>query len=159
MGTEAYTIRLYPPVDAHDFDRLMRDTNEVFHPALRSFYRTYNGLHLFNSLGFVGIDTYMNDPGEQPWSIYRANTHERPKDAPDDAVFFGFYTADGSVLFMVSNSDQVFRCKRRKAKVLTTWETFDEMVETETDRLDQEFERKKRKMTILSCLSAPKRTS
>ena len=149
VGTEAFTIRLYPPVDDHDFERLMRDTNETFHPALRAFYRTYNGLHLFNSLGFMGIDTFMNDPGEQPWSIYTANTHHRPKGAPEDAVFFGAYTDDGSSLFMVRESDQVFRCKRRKAKVLTTWASLDDMFEAETERLDREFEKKKRKMSIL----------
>ena len=64
------------------------------------------------------------------------NLYERPKNAKSEYFFIGGYDwGNGSHLYIDKSNNKVYRCETDNAKPLNEWNTLNEMILSEIDRL------------------------
>ena len=141
VGAMAYLHSVYEPLRG----RLILDLEEqIKHPlpmGLKHFFQRANGVRLFgNSLSIFGLrqsyDRTLSDAVYQPISIVTCNVRERIRNAPNSAVFFGYYDWDGSKLYMLNDDPRVFVCPRYAiTPLLYEWPNFETFFLTEVKRL------------------------
>jgi hypothetical protein len=141
----AYLHSIYPGLDESQIDELEALCQRPIPPPYRALLRITNGANLFSDkLRINGLRTsYARDADASrlPYAMEAANTWERPKGSPQDAVFFGGYSFDGSRLSMLPEDDRVFYTPRRTYEpILRTWPSLDEMLESEVERLAALFD-------------------
>jgi hypothetical protein len=150
VGTDAYLHVLFAPLDDAQIDGVESNIGRKLPASLRDIFRQTNGLHLFSgALSFDGHRQSFVRTGDaawQPFSIITPNVHERPRDAPEDMVFFGFYDHDGSQLGMSTRSAAVLRFAPGTAKPLNEWASFEEMLQIEVKRLAALFDEQGRQI-------------
>ncbi|MDD6487601.1 MAG: SMI1/KNR4 family protein [Spirochaetales bacterium] len=109
-------------------------------PVYKNFLQDFgNGLDIFTgTLSFFGYRKhYKRDETAilQPFALDIPNVYERPKNAKDTYFFMGFYDWDGSELYIDTETNHVHFCKRDDATSLYEWNSFEEMLTSEIDRL------------------------
>ena len=60
---------------------------------------------------------------------------KKPKNAKDTYFFIGGYRYDGSKLYIDSEDGKVHFCKRRDASSLLAWDSFEDMLLSESKRI------------------------
>ncbi|MEK6702320.1 MAG: SMI1/KNR4 family protein [Planctomycetota bacterium] len=141
----AYFHLVYLPLGTPEIEQLEKLAQRPIPRAYSEFLSISNGANLFNDkLRLNGLRmSYNRDPDASclPYALETANTHERPTGSPDDVVFFGGYSFDGSRLWMRPGDPKVYRCPRREfLPTLNTWPSFEAMLEAEVNRLALRFD-------------------
>ena len=148
IGPEAYLHTVFPSIGEDKVDKIEEDIQRALPNSLKEFFSYANGIHLFS--GSFSIDGYREsyirsgDGAYEPFSITTPNVdvEERLDDAPEDAVFFGFYDWDGSQNWMTPSDPRVFRCSSESAEPLNIWSNFETMLVSEVKRLSTLFDKK-----------------
>jgi len=140
IATKAYNFRIFSPVSEQEIVKLEQDMHREIPIAYRSFLmKNANGLNLFNTtLCFDGLrKSYCRslDATPEPFSLSELNRFERPKNAKESYFFIGGYDSDLSKLYINSDDGTVHFCKRWDATSLLQWNSFEEMILSETRRL------------------------
>lgn len=146
VAPEAYLHSFFPGLDPDEIRGLENEIERELPEALEAFYARCNGLDLFaGSLSIFGLrDPFLEgDAGEvgQPFSMVTPNVDERPADADDSFVFFGFYEWDGSLLYAAPSSPEVIRCSPESSEPLNTWPSLRAALTEEVKRLGKLFDR------------------
>jgi len=114
------------------------------------FLTLSNGCYFFSgSLSISGLrKSYRRTviASRQPFDITTPNIEQRPRDAEDSFLFFGFYKWDGSRLYIDAKTGRVFRCSAESAKPLNNWNSFSEALLSEVKRLSKLFDGQGRKI-------------
>lgn len=103
------------------------------------FLKRANGLRVFSGhLYICGLRTNYARSGAaawQPYSILTPNLHERPRNAKTSHFFIGGHEPYGYRLYMDTASGHVYRCTERSVKPKHEWPSFEDMLESEMQRL------------------------
>ena len=141
VGTMAYLHRVYNPLKENDILEIEQQIGRTLPRALRFFFKRANGADFFvNQLSLFGLrnnyDRALTDAIYCPLAIGTPNVRERIKDAPHNAIFFGFYAQDGSNIFALNDDPRVFVCPRYAiTPLLFEWPNFETFLLTEVKRL------------------------
>lgn len=140
-----YYHKIFARLNENEIDLLEIEIQRPLPSFLKRFYILANGLNIFSgALSVQGLRYSYKRTGEdiwQPISLQTPNVMERPKDADDDFVFFGFYDWDGSQLYATTRNSAVYMCARYQSKrVLMEWPSFEEMLVSEVRRLNTLFD-------------------
>lgn len=136
----AWLVRIMAPLTKEDFS-FMEEKYSIKVPSVyKDFLMNFsNGLSLFS--GTFALEGYRKHYKRdetallQPFALDISNVFERPKNAKDTYFFMGFYDWDGSELYIDTETNHVHFCKRDDATSLYEWNSFEEMLTSEIDRL------------------------
>ncbi|MCM1111578.1 MAG: SMI1/KNR4 family protein [Clostridium sp.] len=139
IAPHAFLNQLFPPIDMEKIHILENDIGNKMPDSYVEFLTKFsNGLHiLVGVLSLFGYRTnYVRRLGycNQPFDIRPINTIEKPHNASIDMFFMGFYDWDGSSLYMTPDG-KVQLCRRYDATCLHTWESLEDMLISEIERL------------------------
>lgn len=144
VAPEAWFQCIYHPLRIEEIKYVEEDVGSPVPVVFSTFLQKCNGLSLFSySLSIYGLRKSFSRTGDavwQPFSIKTPNIDERPRYSQPSFFYLGGYRLDGSLLYIDTISHKVFRCKRRTAKPLNQWPTFEVMLESETERLSSLFD-------------------
>ena len=146
VAPEAWLHELFAPLVDDELAKLELSLGRPLPDDYAEWLRLCNGGHFFSmALSFDGLRrTNSRDPeAREPFALETPNLYERPDDAPEDALFFGFYRADGSHLYL-GGDGKVYRCARDSAKPLNDWDDFAAAVISELERLRDLFDQEGR---------------
>ncbi|CAG0971800.1 hypothetical protein ANRL3_01547 [Anaerolineae bacterium] len=139
FAPEGYLFEVFDGLGPRKLKQLETHAGRKLPKPLAEFYSEHNGMHLFAAvLSIYGLrESYVRrgDAARQPFDIDVANRHERPEGTPEEMVYFGFYSWDGSQLAMTCDSPRVIRVKEPSMRVLNEWPTFDAILSSEIKRL------------------------
>lgn len=148
IAPEAWLHQIYAPLQSQYIDRLELDLGFAIPPNFSEFLTRANGLRLFSGhIYFYGLRMNFSRGGDdvwQPYSILTPNLDERPRNSKDKFFFVGGYEPKGSLIYMDVTTLRLFRCSARSAKPLYEWPSFEEMLESEVQRLSARFDREGR---------------
>lgn len=146
FAPQAYLINVYSPINNVELqtlqDELKRNIPEQYNSFLTEIS---NGLCLFlyfNLYGHISSLDRSPDAPPQAFPLDIPNIYERPKNSKDSYFYIGGYRYDGSKLYIDELTGKVHYCKRRDATSLFSWDSFDEMLLSETKRLFKLFDDK-----------------
>jgi|SRR5581483_3002393 len=146
VGSEAYLHTVYPPLNDKKIKEIVKKIQRPLPEQLVDFYQKSNGLRMFaNTFSISGLrETYdrEGDKARQPSDLSDSNLRERPKNAQQEAVFFGFYEWDGSQTWMAPDDEKVYLCARYDAKPLKNWKGLDTFLYSEFKRLSKFFDKR-----------------
>lgn len=152
VAPEAWLHEVFGPLVEQDVLKLENEMRRPIPSEIRQFLKEINGLMLFScSLSIYGFRTSFSRSGDevwQPFSLVTPNTIERPKDALESFFFFGGYGWDGSRLYIDTATSKVIRAARRTSKPLSEWNSFEEMLVTETIRIALLFDNSGRQLDV-----------
>ncbi len=136
----AWLHNIYPVLSKEEIYLIEYKTGVEVPDAYAHFLTHHsNGLMFFvATLSLHGLRKRMGRSIEdawQPFSIDTRNTFERVDDASPFHFFIGSYNWDGSLLYIDNKTGKVHRCSRKTVKPLNTWDSFEEMIVTETERI------------------------
>ena len=136
----AYLHSIYKGLNNEEIDRLEQDLETEIPKDYKDFLKFSNGLHIFNTTFCLdGLRVSYNRKNaienRLPFCILTPNMYERPKNANSECFFIGGYDLDGSHLYMNKNNNKIYRCKENNAKPLNEWNSLNEMILSEIDRL------------------------
>lgn len=98
-----------------------------------------NGLKILHSTlcldGYRKINGRGIEASYQPFSILTINGSERPQNAKDNYFFIGGYDWDGSNLYIDTETERIHFCSRWDATSLYSWDSLEDMLLSEIDRL------------------------
>lgn len=98
-----------------------------------------NGLKILHSTlcldGYRKINGRGIEASYQPFSILTINGPERPPNAKDNYFFIGGYDWDGSNLYIDTETERIHFCSRWDATSLYSWDSLEDMLLSEIDRL------------------------
>jgi hypothetical protein len=145
VAPEAWFQSIYHPLRTEEIKYIEEDVGSQVPVVFSIFLKKCNGLSLFSdSLNIYGLRKSFARTGDavwQPFSIKTPNIDERPRHSRSSFFFVGGYGLDGSLLYIDTNSQEVYRCKQRSAKPLNQWPSFEVMLERETERLSRLFDK------------------
>ncbi|WP_191018269.1 SMI1/KNR4 family protein [Treponema zioleckii] len=136
----AWLVKIMAPLKEEEL-RCMEEKYSITVPEVyKDFLLNFaNGLHLFyGTFSLEGYRKhYRRDESAilQPFALDISNVYERPKNAKPTYFFMGFYDWDGSELYLDTETNHVHLCKRADATSLFEWNSFEEMLNSEIDRL------------------------
>ena len=136
----AWLVTIFAPLDKEEFT-LMYNTYSIKVPFVYKEFLTNfsNGLDIFS--GTFSLEGYRKHYRRdesailQPFALDISNVYERPKNAKDSYFFIGSYDWDGSTLYIDTDTNHVHLCKREDATSLYEWNSFEEMLSSEIDRI------------------------
>ena len=136
----AWLVTIFAPLDKEEFT-LMYNTYSINVPFVYKEFLTNfsNGLDIFS--GTFSLEGYRKHYRRdesailQPFALDISNVYERPKNAKDSYFFIGSYDWDGSTLYIDTDTNHVHLCKREDATSLYEWNSFEEMLSSEIDRI------------------------
>lgn len=70
-----------------------------------------------------------------PFNLEDIQKYERPKNSSPAMFFFGTYEYDGSKLYLNTTDNKVYYCARYDATPLKSWDSLDEMIVSEIERI------------------------
>lgn len=144
VGSEAYLHVVFPGLGSEQRISLEKVCGRPIPPWLLELYSEHNGMILFSgSLALYGLRASYGRSGDgawQPFNLAEPNVDERMVDAPPEAVFFGTYDWDGSLLYTTANSQAVYRCSRDSPKPLNEWANVRLMLTAEVHRIGRLFD-------------------
>ena len=97
VAPEAWLHLLMPPLDQDGLEVLQDQINRDFPSDLKRLMLLHNGMGMFSDLiSIYGLRTSyqrsnMAAMQEMPFDMVRPNTLERPRNVPDDLIFFGSF--------------------------------------------------------------------
>ena len=155
IAPQAWLHAIFAPLNHKQIILLETDMQTSIPLVLKEFYLLNNGLDLFSSsISFYGLRTSYERKGDavwQPFDIILPNTYGRSDDSNMDELCFGGYGFDGSDLYINTITLKVYRRMPESSVILNTWNSFEEMVLSETERLFKLFDEKgKNKYSIES---------
>lgn len=144
IAPEAWLHIVYPPLTLSDVLHLESTVGKTIPPVFCNFLQNCNGLYLFSGrLSIDGLRKSFSRSGDdawQPFSIFTPNIEERPKHSKPSFFFIGGYGSDGSLLYIDDSDLRVYRCTSKSAKPLSSWPSFEVMLESEALRLRELFD-------------------
>lgn len=152
VAPEAYLHILFAPLNERDVRQLELRLPCAIPHAVATFLMRTNGLYLFSgSLSIDGLrfSNVRSGAVRQPFSILTPNIDERPRSSKASYLFIGGYGCDGSLLYCDTGSPTVYRCSSRSARPLNEWPSFEEMIESEFNRLATHFDSKGQRINPL----------
>lgn len=136
----AWLVRIMPPLTESEFLTMEKQYSIQVPSVYKEFLTTFaNGLSLFS--GIFALEGYRKHYRRdesallQPFALDISNVFERPANAKDNYFFIGSYRNDGSVLYIDTETNHVHFCKRDDATSLYEWNSFEEMLSSEIDRI------------------------
>jgi len=136
----AWSHSIYKPLTDEEISKLSNDLKTDIPESYKRFLQEYsNGLSFFVSTFY--LDGLRKDGGRsieasrQPYSLILSNLKERPKNAKESYFFIGGYNWDGSHLYIDKADGKVHFCARWDATSLYSWNSFEEMLESEILRI------------------------
>lgn len=155
IGPDAYLHSIFAGLDVEEIDQIEKAVDRKLPTPLKYLFKEANGFKFFgDTLSFFGsrlIQGRSTASSRQPYDISISNIEERPSDAPSDAIFFGCFDWDGSLLYMTLESDEVLLCSRESAKPLFKWHSINDMLKSESARLSKHFDDKGIEINISNC--------
>lgn len=145
VAPEAWFHKIFAPISDHEINQLENEIGIKFPEIFRDFLTLANGIGIFSgALSIDGFRTSWARTGDevwQPFSIITPNTVERLRDSKESYLYIGGYpSGNGYYLYMDVNDLAVYRSTRRSAKPLQRWNSFPEMLVSETKRLATLFD-------------------
>ncbi len=140
LGKEAWLNKIYPTLNHDEIKELETSLKHNLPPDFRKFLNQFsNGLNiLYSTLSIYGYRKTLGrtlEASRQPYSILTPNNLERPLNAKNTFVFIGGYNWDGSLLYIDTETNKVHCCSVDNADSCFNWNTFDEMLYSEINRL------------------------
>lgn len=166
---EAYQHEIYPALSENEILRLENIVSRKIPSQLKEFYRLCNGINIFSgSLSIRGLrENYSrNIDVRLPISLESGNTKDRPmRNIDGENVFidnsgqlrFGFFSHSGTELMMLlDDNEHVYVVPRYKeGPVLYEWESFESMLNSEIERMSNEYVNRDAKVDPLSPIEGP----
>ena len=146
IGPLGWLNIIYPPLSLPEIAVLENDLSNNLPDAYKDFLlNNYNGLDiLFSTFCLLGFRKQINRSTEanvaQPYSIITPNLDERPDHAKESYVFIGGYNWDGSHLYIDKETNLVHCCERWDATSKKQWNSLEEMIISEIERLYSLFD-------------------
>ena len=137
----AYLHSIYKGLSNEEIDRLEQELETEIPKDYKEFLQFSNGLHIFNTTFYLDGLRESNDrlkaiENRLPFALSTKNVFEKPRNAKPEYFFIGGYACDNGSLLYINNS-KVYRCKTNNAKPLNEWNSLNEMIITEIDRLTE----------------------
>jgi hypothetical protein len=147
IAPEAYLHNIFPPLDDDGINELEKVLQTEIPKDYKEFLKKKtNGLHIFiDTLALDGLRSSYERTGDAAWQPYNLSTiniHERPRDSKDSYFYIGGYSWDGSLLYIDSDDNKVYRCTRYSSKPLNEWQNFEDMLVKEVKRIASLFDEK-----------------
>jgi hypothetical protein len=143
IAPEAYLHIIFPPLNTHDLVKIENLTKRKVPIDYKNFLLISNGLSIFSgSLTLDGLRKNYNRTNEtrQPFSLEIPNVLERLADSEESYFYIGGYKWDGSLLYIDSTNNKVFRCLENSSKPINQWFNFKEFIISEFNRLSTLFD-------------------
>lgn len=146
IATEAWLHALYFPLSETEIKQIENILGKKLPHDLYEFYKELNGFDVFLSeLTIYGFrkDFIRNvESAWQPFSIETINNKERPLNAPEDIIFIGSYSDDGTLVYINLKNSRVSTCDRDDATPKHTWNTLKEFLLNELDIIFEKYRKK-----------------
>lgn len=151
VAPKAYLHMIFAPLTDSYIALLEKKLRGPLPDDVRQFLRLANGINIFS--GALSIDGLranydrVGDAARQPFDMSTGNVSERPKDADDALVFVGGYRQDGLMICVHRETGRTYRTERTSAsQMLNEWNSFGEMLTSETLRLASLFDESGKKI-------------
>lgn len=143
VAPQAWFHIIFSPLSVGEIATLERTLGRRVPPVYKDFLMTFgDGLGVFSgSISLDGLQRSTTRSGDDlcvPFPLDIPNVYERLRNADPNAFFIGGYGQDVSLLYL--NGERVFRCSRKSATPLNTWDSFEEMLVGELNRLSKLFD-------------------
>lgn len=140
IAPEAWLNKIYPKLNGVDLDELeVCLKTEIPQPYRKFLSEISNGLNIlvaeFSLDGLRRNYDRSVDGSRQPFSLEIPNIHERPRNAKKNHFFIGGYSWDGSKLYIDKETNKVHYCDRWDVTSLYEWDSFEEMLLSEVERI------------------------
>jgi len=145
IAPQAWLHSIHSPLTNLQIKELEEKMQTAIPDDYKDFLKITNGLKVFNTTFTLdGLrKNFKRGIGDvwQPFNIITPNTLERPKNAGKKFFFIGGYDWDGSLLYIDSATNHVHLCEREDATSLYDWKNFEQMLESEINRLVKLFDK------------------
>lgn len=166
---DAYQHEIYPSWSENEILRLEGLISRKIPVPLKEFYRISNGMSIFSgSLSIRGLrENYTREVDIRlPVSLESGNTKDRPmrsvngKDEFIDnsgQIRFGFFSYSGTELMMLlDDKKHIYAVPRYKeGPILYEWESFESMLNSEIERMSNEYIKRDAKVDPLNPIEGP----
>lgn len=145
LAEEAWLHQIFKGLSVKQIVQLEDQLSKKIPQPYRNFLEEMNGAIFYSgSLALDGFrENYSRDKNIwQPFDLLTPNVYERLADAKNSYFFIGSYNCDGSLLYIDTDNNSVFRCSRDTSKPLNRWNDFEEMMKFEVNRLSSFFDEK-----------------
>lgn len=147
-GPKAWLNILYPVLTEEELRFLSEELKTEIPEEYSSFLLSFsNGMNVLSStFSLYGlrrqIDRNLEANVRQPYSIITPNIYERPENSKPSYFFIGGYNWDGSHLYIDRETNIVHCCERWDATSKKQWNSLEEMIISELERLYTFFDDK-----------------
>lgn len=136
----AWLNTLYPCLSAEEVAQLEMRLQCPIPAAYKQFLmQCSNGLKLLvTTFSLYGSRASYNRTDfslRYPFDLMDIQKHERPKNATAEMFFFGAYNYDLSKLYLNTTDNKVYYCARYDSTPLKSWNSLDEMIVSEIERI------------------------
>ena len=143
----AWLNTMYPCLSAEEVAQLeMRLQSSIPAEYKQFLMKCSNGLKLMvTTFSLYGSRASYNRTDfllRYPFNIEDIQKNERPKNSTSEMFFFGAYNYDLSKLYLNTTDNKVYYCKRYDATPLKSWDSLDEMLVSEIERIYTLFDEK-----------------
>jgi len=142
IAPQAWLHAVFKPLYADEI-AYVKDNLKNLPDFYEKFLKIYNGFSIYNSaLSLYGLRrNYKRDFDSvwQPYDIFDLNIYDKPGDASGNEFFFAAYNKDGSLVYYNSVADKIIKCSADSVAELNTWNSFEDFIIDEIDRLSGEF--------------------
>ena len=145
VAPKAWLHTVYSPLSEAHILELENNIRISFPYSFISLSKLSNGLRIFSDT--LSIDGYrlsynrVGDEAIQPYSILTQDLDERPKDSRVSFLYIGgYFTNDGSSLYIDNDTDMVYRCTHKSSQPLNQWNNLWDMLLSKTIRLSKLFD-------------------
>lgn len=148
IGTEAWFHEIYLPSLNEDEIKHIATSLKVDLPDdYIEFFKEFNGINIFSDeLSIWGLRKSYKRTGDEVYQPYDVITHNQELRAkkPGSVLVVGSYSYDNSLIAynLADSKTKVFRYNSSKFKVLNTWQSLTELLESEVKRLSRLFDEK-----------------
>ncbi len=139
----AYLHILFPVIDFNEIDQLNNQLKVKIPRVYETFLTEFsNGLSLFSSsIELYGLRTDYSRSVDirQPFDIINVNQYEHAQYHANNNIIIGSYSWDGSKISINCNTLKLTRFDRDTLEIYNEWESFDQFLLIELERLGQIF--------------------
>ena len=140
IAPHAWLHNLYPVLSDEDIVIVEKKLKNEIPSSYKEFLlHCSNGLSIFSdTLSLFGFRKKIGRSIEdawQPYSIFTPNIDERLQDALPNHIFIGSYNWDGSLIYIDTTTNKVYRSSNESITPLNTWDNFETMLLAETKRI------------------------
>lgn len=135
---------LYASLEDDEIKQIKQDSPIPLPQSYLDFLKEFNGLQIFNGqLNIYGLynNEKIYEKDKAPFDLFDIN-NIRVKNTPNEWFFFGSYGYDGTkMMFDTSQqNNKVYRTERYSLEILNEWESFEEWLNSEVERIANHFE-------------------